>query len=554
MAGERAEVLIIGAGPVGLTLANELARREIATIVVDKAPGIREVSKALILHVRTQEHLSRVGAASKARAEGQPLTEVVVHAYGKHLGSWDLDDIDSPYPHPIILGQNRTQHILEDLLRERGVAVAWNTEALEVDIREDGVSSRLVGPDKSERRVDARYVIGCEGSNSLVRKTLGFTFEGERYSGEQFIQADCKLRWALPAGRSYLFLTADGYMMAIEMPDGLVRIFISLPDDSASGAAAAANQLGAVEATSEQPTLEEVAHHLTRLSGFTCDLSDPVWLARYRTSHRYADRFREGSGFVAGDAGHVHVPIGGQGMNTGIHDACNLGWKLAGVVKGELKPEVLDSYQAERHPVAEGLIRGTDMAYRGVLHPSELRQRAARMIGPFLLRSGRVQDFMRETLEELSISYPDSSLNFGSASGGKCPGAGTRMLDAPVVWADDMSDTTLWDAADPLGWTLFMFGGANPDAAAKLRLDQIAEEFRARFGERVRPLTVLRSRSGAEPAPGDNVLLDALGLAHDRYGATQPTLVLVRPDTYVAASIPADRWEGLKAHLAGIFV
>jgi 3-(3-hydroxy-phenyl)propionate hydroxylase len=290
-----ADILILGAGPVGLTLANELARRGVNPVIVDKAPSIREVSKALILHVRTQEALSRVGVLSKAQSEAQPLTEVVVNAYGKFVGSWDLDDIDSPFPHPLILGQNRTQHLLLEALDEHGGHVAWNTEAIALEAGTDHSLAKLNTVGAGERHIRARYVVGCEGSNSLVRKTAGFSFEGERYSGEQFIQADCRIRWALPKGRSYLFLTSVGYLMMIEMPHDVVRIFISLPDVESAGSVAAAQQLGAVESMTEQPTLEEVAHHLSRLSGFNCDLSDPIWIARYRTSHRYADRFQKGS-------------------------------------------------------------------------------------------------------------------------------------------------------------------------------------------------------------------------------------------------------------------
>jgi 3-(3-hydroxy-phenyl)propionate hydroxylase len=546
MSEETAEVLILGAGPVGLTLGNALARRGVLPIIVDRAPSIRDVSKALILHVRTQEALSRLGVAERAREEARPLTEVVVNAYGKFVGGWDLGDIDSPFKHPLIIGQNRTQHILLDALAATGVQVRWNTEAVALDVDESGAVATLKSADGADQRVRARYVIGCEGSNSLVRKTAGFSFEGERYAGEQFIQADCQIRWALPTGRSYLFLTADGFMMLIEMPDGAVRIFISLPDHNAAGAAEAARQLGAAEATGDQPTLDEIAHHFTRLSGFACDLSQPVWLARYRTSHRYADRFRKGPLFVAGDAGHVHVPIGGQGMNTGIQDAFNLGWKLAGVLKGELRESVLDSYEGERHPVAENLIRGTDFAYRGILHPSELRQRAARMIGPFLLRNHRVQGFMRETLEELSVAYPISPLNL-DLGGAKGPAPGERMLDAPVVRASDRETTSLWAEAPLDPWTLFIFAAGGGLAAATT----VAQDATDRFGARVMPL-VITMEAVAEPA--DAVLLDVLGKAHARYGLTAPTFYLVRPDTVVCARGPLADWPRAAAHLGAIFL
>jgi len=229
----------------------------------------------------------------------------------------------------------------------------------------DGATTEITSGDGAKSAIRSRYVVGCEGSNSLVRRALNLSFAGERYSGEQFIQADCRINWALPKGRSYLFLTAVGCKMVIEFPDDLVRIFISLPDADAdsAGAREAVGQLGAV---------------------------------------------------------------GGQGMNTGIQDAFNLGWKLAGVCKGELQQTLLDSYHDERHPVAESLIRGTNFAYTGILHPSEARQRAVRLFGPFLIRSGT--DLMRNTLEELRVFYPQSPLNLdlGGVSG---PSPGERVLD-----------------------------------------------------------------------------------------------------------------------------
>jgi 2-polyprenyl-6-methoxyphenol hydroxylase-like FAD-dependent oxidoreductase len=553
------DVVVIGAGPVGLTLANELTRHGAACRLVDKAPGIREVSKAMILHVRTQEVLAKVGAIERIRREAQPLTEVVVHAYGKHVGSWDLDRIDSPFPSPVILGQNRTQHALLDLLASRGVEPSWLTEAVSMEFDAEGVTTTLKRSDPADPApggevIRSRFVVGCEGSNSLVRRTLGFTFEGERYTGEQFIQADCRIRWALPKGRSYLFLTKVGYLMVIEFPGDVVRIFISLPDDRAAGQGAqeAARQLGATESATEQPTLEEIAGHLTALTGFACELADPIWLARYRTSHRYANRFSQGRAFIAGDAAHVHVPIGGQGMNTGIQDAFNLGWKLAGVARGDLKPSVLDSYHAERHPVAEGLIKGTNFAYTGILHPSEAKQRAVRWFGPYLIRSSTVQNIMRSTLEELNIVYPDSPLNLdlGGATG---PRPGERVLDADVVRASDLTTTSIEELTRTTSWTLMLFSGTARGLDAS-QLARLASGVRSSVDDRVAVSMVIASRSVPNDLhDGPVALLDPLHSAHDRYGISGPSFYLLRPDTYVAARGPLVSLDDLKRHLAGIF-
>ena len=550
-----ADVLALGAGPVGLTIANELARRGVSVRVVEKAPAIREISKALIWHVRTQEVLDKVGIIERGKAEAAPLREVVVRAYGKRIGAWHLDGLDSPHSHPVIIGQNRTQHLLLDLLRSRGGAVEWNTEATTLQMDADGatVTLRKTNPEDGSAReetVRARYVVGCEGSDSLVRKTLGLTFEGDKYSGEQFIQADCKLKWALPSGRSYLFLTNDGYLMAIEMPDGMTRIFISLPD--AEGQQQAAPSQGATEDTSHEPTLDDIRDNLRRLTGIEAELSDPVWLARYRTSHRCANKFSEGRAFVAGDAGHVHVPIGGQGMNTGIQDAFNLGWKLAGVVKGAYKPEILETYNAERYPVAQGLIRGTDRAYKGILHPAELQQKAARMFGPYLMRLNPVQNAVRAMLEEINITYPDTPLNLDcGGSGGPKPGE--RILDAPTVRWSDKQTLSLHELTRFAEWTLLLFGGT-PPRAAYANLAELAREIAEKYAPHITAHLVI-----AECAPpaalqfNGSILLDLEHYLHEKYGVATAALYLLRPDQCVGFRGGPEDADALRDYLRRLF-
>lgn len=558
-ANAETEVLILGAGPVGLTLASELARHGVKPRILDKGPGIREVSKALILHVRTQEVLEHVGITSRLPQESRPLREVVVHAYGKHIGSWHLDHIDSPFPHPVIIGQNRTQHLLLERLQEQGVAVEWNTEALSFEAEASGARVTVrptagAATGAADGQIRARYVVGCEGSNSVVRKGLQLTFEGDRYTGEQFIQADCRIRWALPRGSSYLFLTADGYMMVIEFPDGLVRIFISLPDSSATMQPdlQAGAPLGAVEALSEVPELEEIRRHLVRLSGYDCELSEPTWLARYRTSHRYANRFSQGPAFICGDAAHVHVPIGGQGMNTGIQDAFNLGWKLAGVLQGALRASILESYNAERHPVAQALIRGTNVAYTGILHPSQIKQHAARLFGPFLIGNAHVQDLMRNTLEELKVYYPDSPLNL-DLGGARGPKPGERVLDTILVRASDHSSQTLGELTRGTAWTLLLFGGTEA-AAIPDSVWSLAQRVAHQVGPRVQTFVVAAAADPPAPALAGQLLFDALHRAHTRYGIAGPTFYLLRPDTYVAARGPLSQAEALLAYLGRVFL
>jgi 3-(3-hydroxy-phenyl)propionate hydroxylase len=540
------DVLVVGAGPVGLTLACELRKRGVDVRIFEKLPGIREISKALIWHVRTQEALDRVGILQRGLAEAQPLKEVVMRAYGKRIGSWHFAGLDSPNPHAAIVGQNRTQHLLLDVLRERGGDVEWNAEVTKIEPDSDGVNVTLArdGYAETEGRIRARYVVGCEGSNSIVRKTLGLTFEGQRYSGEQFIQADCKLRWTLPAGRSYLFLTDDGYTMVIEMPGGMSRIFISLPDDDRDGEARAASAQGAVEDISAQPSLADIHSNFVRLTGIDVELSDATWLARYRTSHRYANTFGIGRCFVAGDAGHVHVPIGGQGMNTGIQDAFNLGWKLAGVVRGDYRPSLLDTYSAERHPVARSLIAGTDRSYRGVLHPSELQQRLVRMFGPFIVKTQIAQTTMATVLEELNIAYEASPLS-DDRKGATGPRPGERApTNAPIIRAIERETVLLADVVRETEWTLLAFSGdterGKADLPAPLPRVLLAH---------VTPLYVTSSTTPPEVA-GYAVLVDAEEHLHRAYGVTDPAFYLLRPDGVVAMRGPGFDIAGLRAYFA----
>ncbi len=530
------DVLIAGAGPVGMALAAEMARHGVRPRIVDKTGGTKTISKALILHVRTQEVFDAMGIVGEAKARSVPMTNVQIHAYGRRIGQWDFTGvIDSPHPHPIILGQDRTEKILEEHLGSLGVAVEWNTEAIAYSQDDDGVSVRLRDLDGREAQVRAKYLVGCEGAHSMTRKTSGLEFPGDAYTGEQFIQSDCKIRWELPRGSNYLFLTDVGYLMVIEMPDEIVRIFISLPDPDPS--------------INDSPTLEDIRSNLARLTGFDVQLTDPVWLARYRTSHRRAPSFRKGRAFLAGDAGHIHVPIGGQGMNTGLQDAFNLGWKLAAVIKGEARPSLLDTYDAERVPVADRLLSGTDRAYRFVLHPGDMMKHAVRTFGPFVISTGTAQETFVKTLEEVNINYRNGPLS-EDHGGSHGPAAGDRALDGVAVRLTDKATVRLFDVIRDVRWSVLLFAGPDPTDGTLERFGALARTVHSRF---VRSVGVHLVVSHG-PLPDDTsdhaeLLLDREGFLHEKYGVRQPFLYVIRPDWYIGFRGRGDASEKLLAYL-----
>ena len=533
----RPDVLIVGAGPVGMTAAHELTRYGIPCRIVDSSVGTKQISKALILHVRTQEVLDAMGISAALATEAVPLRQVEMYAYGNRLGRWRLDGIDSPHPYPVIHGQNRTEHLLERAINAQGVQVEWQTSI--TDLRQDaeGVTVQLQHGGGQIETVRARYVIGCDGTKSVVRQAVGIPFEGDHYTGEQFIQTDAKIRWTLPSGCSYLFLTKVGYMMVIEMPDDYVRVFISLPDTDPSN--------------NSDPSLQDILASLHEMGTPEAQLTEPIWLSRYRTSHRTATHFREGRVFLAGDAGHTHVPIGGQGMNTGMQDAFNLAWKLAMVSAGRAQPALLETYNAERHPVAENLISGTDRAYRFVLAPDDRQQGLLQFIGPLALQADTIQKQFRETLEEITIGYYTSPLSedYGGSSG---PIAGQRALDAMTVRQVDWQTIHLNDALRGINWSLLLFPGLRAPENAVQPLAQLGMAVQQRFGRLVTPHLILPT---PQPQPGNwhgSVLLDREHFVHEAYGVMNPCLYLIRPDWYVGFRGPLTSQASLIAYLTRI--
>jgi 2-polyprenyl-6-methoxyphenol hydroxylase-like FAD-dependent oxidoreductase len=516
--GEAASVMVVGAGPVGLVFASEMARHGVACRVVDRAQGTKEISKALILHVRTQEVLDAMGITHEAQDAALPMRRVEIIGYGKHLGHGEMEGIDSPHPYPIILGQNVTEHILHEHLAKQGVSVEWNTEAVNVEQDAEGVTVTLKHADGREELVRSQFVLGADGTHSVVRLKAGIDFQGNRYNGQAFIQSDSKIRWSLPGGVSYLWFTEKGYMMVIEMPNGIVRTFISVPDPGPDV---------------KKTTLEEVNEALNQMGGVDAELYDAVWVALYRVNHRAAPFFRKERIFIAGDAAHEHVPIGGQGMNTSIQDAFNLAWKLAYAINGKAPANILDSYQAERHPVAESLLSGTDEAYTTLLKAGELGRAAVRLLGPFLLASETVRRKMRHTLEEIDINYRKGPMS-ADHGGSEGPEAGDRVLDSTVVTMPSRESKPLREILRGTHWTLLIFLGRHGGAGHEYEPASIGRRVNVRFPETVKCFLVVGGFPIASPG-GDEaaILLDPMNHAHDHFGVQEACMYLVRPDMYV---------------------
>jgi len=527
-----ADVIVVGAGPAGLTAAAELARHGVRVRVVDKAPGPALHSRACVVHVRTQETLAAMGLADRFVARAYPLQAISLHAFGRFMGGIRLSGADSAYPMPRIIGQHVTERLLLERLDELAVPVERGVEALGLVDDGERVTLRLKRA-SGESTLSAAYVIASDGADSLLRTAAEIPFEGDKTDAFEFLQSDCEVRWSYPTGRSYLFVTKDRFLGLFPFDaDGAYRIVCARIDQDPDNA--------------DEPDLEEIEAILREIADPDAVLVEPRWLNRSRSAPRVAKKFRADRLFLIGDAAHTHLPIGGQGMNSGMQDGFNLGWKLAAVIKGMAKPDLLDTYGAERLPVAEDLLKFTDRGFHSMVKPGDLAQRAMKLFGASVMGLESVQDRLRRTVGEVPISYLTSSLSddHGGTIG---PIAGERAPDGVAVRASDRKTVRLLQAIEGEAWGLLIFAGLDQaDVGGKLA--EIAQRAVAGFGARVKPVLITPERP-PESWPGE-VLIDRDQLLHDRYGVRHAAIYLLRPDWYVGFRGPATQAELLDTYLA----
>jgi 2-polyprenyl-6-methoxyphenol hydroxylase-like FAD-dependent oxidoreductase len=540
---EMTDVLVIGAGPVGLTLACELKRHGANVRLVEKKAEPLQHPNAAIVHVRTLEILSAMGAIGGFLKEGYPFPGIHVRAFGKRIGFVNAGGVDSPYPMPRTLGQQITERLLNEHFSRLGGRVERSVEAvgLEQDAKEVRVRLHHLAEGKREEVATARWVVGCEGSASMTREALAIPFSGDRYTGKEFLQVDANVRWTYPHGYGYQFITGEHILLFFAYNnEGHYRIICARNDRDPEN--------------TTPPTLEEMQELVRAIADPAAELVDPVWFNRFRSGHRFAARFREGRVFLAGDAGHVHIPIGGQGMNYGMHDAFNLGWKLAAVAKGEARPELLDTYEAERHPADEALVRATDFAFHLMVQPHAASRMALQLFGSTLLSLETFQTRIRNTLAELNVAYPASALS-EDQGGTHGPVPGDRAPDAVLVRMPERRTARLFEVMHGPRWTLLLFAAAQPSVGDIEALEKISGPLAGRYGTRVAIHLIL---CDDPPVPvhenwAADVLMDRERYVHDKYGVTSPCLYLIRPDWHIAFRGGLEHARHLGAYLERVF-
>ncbi len=339
------DVVIVGTGPVGLTAACVLRAAGVHVLVLDAAETGANTSRAAVIHARTLEVLDSIEVTKRLIDEGVVVPVFTIRDRSKTLARLDFGNLPTRYPFTLMLPQSRTEQILEQRLMELGGDVHRLHRVTEVHPESEGASVVVVGPDGTPQEVAARFVVGADGIDSAVRQAVGIEFEGGSYE-QSFVLADVTLDWPLKGDEVQLFFSPSGLVVVAPLPGGHHRV------------------VATVDRAPETPSAQDIQELLDSRGPGGAQVNSVAWSSRFRVQHRLASSYRKGSVFLAGDAAHVHSPAGGQGMNTGIQDAIDLGTMLSLSIAGELPESGLDGYEDRRRPVAKGVVSLTDRVTR----------------------------------------------------------------------------------------------------------------------------------------------------------------------------------------------
>ncbi len=395
--------LVVGAGPTGLMLANQLVRRGVRVLIIDRHAGPSLQTRALGVQARTMEIYAKLGIADRALELGKRGTGANIWAQGRKTARVPLGEAGkdlTPYPFILVLGQDDNERIMGDKLRELGLSVQWNTELVGLAPEPDRVTATLKLPDGTNGKILAAWVAGCDGARSSVRELNGITFPGAPYEHIFFV-ADVEATGSMVPDEVNVYLWQDSFHLLAPMRGkDHWRIVGILPRTLRDR---------------DGVTFEDVIPSLRNEAGAGLTFKTCTWYSTYRIHHRSASRFRDRRCFLLGDAAHIHSPVGAQGMNTGLQDSYNLAWKLALVIKDQANVALLESYEEERVPVARRLLDTTDRAFRLVISDGWLagllRTKIIARIAAFAMRREKIQRFAFGVVSQTGIHYRKGSLS-----------------------------------------------------------------------------------------------------------------------------------------------
>jgi 2-polyprenyl-6-methoxyphenol hydroxylase-like FAD-dependent oxidoreductase len=527
---EMKPVLIVGAGPTGMTAAVELSRFGIPVRLVEKTPEPATTSRAVGVQARTLELFEQRGMVDKMLAAGNKAPGASIHGGGKRVVRLNYSHVDSNYGYTLFISQAETERILREQLAEQNVNIERSVEMIafaQTAPRSSGrpgsVTATLRHQDGSLEEVEASYVISAEGAHSTVRNTLGLEFHGKALE-ENYALGDFYLDGDLPETDMHIFSSEHGFMGMFPMGNHRFRVIASNPLSEPS--------------KDTKPELDELQKIYDMRSEIPAQFRDLQWSSWFRINSRMTEQLQDGQAFLGGDSAHIHSPAGAQGMNTGIQDMIDLGWKLALVLQGKAANQLLDTYGEDRLPVIHNVLEKTEGLTRVIGSENPTFRAAFNHIAPLLAGTEFVQNNSTTRLSQIGLDYRKSSLSethehHGSLrAGDRLPDLDVTVLNKPHSAEQNPTPAKLFSLLDPSMLTLLYVNITDP-ASLHAQVQKQLEPWH--------PLI-----NGYQIAlPTDS---EQQKRFTDNFGSA-PILVLVRPDSYIGFTAGADSLPKLVAYL-----
>ncbi len=495
-------VVVVGAGPTGALLGIELARRGADVRIFEKNPAPPTESRAGGVQSRTLELFARLGIVDELLSVGNVVTAFNYYSQFRRIMRLDFGSLDGPYPFMLQVPQYETQRVLDGCLERLGVPIERGVELVGLSPDPNGVKLTASRGDAGRQEVSASYLVGCDGAHSTVRHQLQMPFEGQPYDWD-WLGADVEVDWEHPDSEVQIFISTTGVLACLPFGGGRWRL---LSPKVANGSS-----------EDRRPDLDHMRAIVELRGPASMKIDKPTWIGAFRASRRSAPHYRQGRVFLAGDAVHIHSPAAGQGMNTGLGDAANLGWKLGLVATGQAPESLLDTYEPERAPVAKGVIALTHGIMQVFDSTTPWRGLGDRVL-PLASGNRLVQRQLASRLSQQWVSYhggplaPSKSRSFGPRgvrAGDRAP----QVRDLVV----NGERTTLFELISRPEHTVLLYESRSGESG-ELDRDAIA---------------VFRLGSCEPGATGEAPVGDPSGQLRRRYGLKPGEVCAIRPDGYV---------------------
>ena len=517
----KTDVIIVGAGPTGLSLACQLARYGVDFVIVEKNPGVTVFSKALGVHARTLEIYEQLDLARRAVECGTPAGKIRMLEGGEIVGEVDLSRIGqglSPYPYMLVLEQSRNEELLYEYLQSHGRNVLWQTEVKSFSQNEAGVTATIKDSSGASQIIEGKYLAGCDGASSPTRIGLGLSFEGSTFA-RLFYVADVEIDWKFQHDALHGCLTRHSVLAFFPMPgERRWRIVGVFPDGH--------------EKSQGEVLYEEIEARIKEEAQIDLDITRVHWFSTYKVHTRHVEKFSSGRCFLAGDSAHIHTPAGGQGMNTGIQDAYNLAWKLALVLKRSAPEKLLDTYNEERLPNARRLVETTDRMFNFAAGTDWFVNLIRTTIFPpmakYILSIESVRKRFFVMISQIGIAYRESSLSMHKLGGSDGDRefevkAGDRM---PYFLVDGKS---IYDRLREPRFHLLTFSDGDLDYQSERR------ELESKYGDLI-----------------DHHVIPLYPHVVEVFDRDEPFNVLLRPDNYIAFVSSETSLRGVGKYLSEV--